>query len=250
MAVNLAEKYSAKVDERITIGAYTGKNLNTDYEFTGVQTVKIYSIGTVGLNDYVRSGLSRYGIPEELQDSVQELTVKQDKAFTFTIDKGNDKQQLNIKGAAKALKRQIDEVVIPFIDKYRFAIMVAESNKVVDDGALTKSNIYEKILDSKSYLSTKGIDTGLVTYMTPHAFNLLKLDSSFIKSGDMSQKMLLKGQVGEVDGDAIIVVGGNRMPAGVDFITIQNKVMVSPMVLRDYKIHVDPPGINGKVVAA
>lgn len=249
MAINLAEKYAKKVDEKIQIDAYTGKNLNTDYEFTGVETVKIYTIDTVDLNEYTRNGLSRYGTPEELGDSVQEMSVKQDWAFTYTIDKGNDKQQLNIKGAASTLKRQIAEKVVPFLDKYRFAIFAQNVQEGMSDAtALTKTNVYEKFLDGTSKLAEKGISEGLVSYWTPAAFNKIKLDSSFVKGGDMSQKMLLKGQVGEVDGVAVVVVAGKRLPGGIDFMITQNKAMVSPVVLRDYKIHQDPPGINGNLV--
>lgn len=247
--VNLATKFAPKVDEKITIDSYTGKNLNTDYEFAGVETVKIYSIDTVDLNDYTRSGTSRYGTPEELGDSVQEMKVTQDKAFTYTIDKGNDAQQLNVKGAAASLKRQIAEKVIPMLDKYRFAKFVENVQEGMSDAtAISKTTAYEKFLDGTSKLAAKGFSEGLVSYWTPAAYNKIKLDSSFVKSGDLSQKMLQKGQVGEIDGVKVIVVAGDRMPEGVDFIITHNKAMVSPMVLREYKIHRDPPGINGNLV--
>lgn len=247
--MNYATKFAKKVDDAITIDAYTGKNLNTDYEFSGVKTVKIYSIETVDLNGYTRSGTSRYGTPVELDDTVQEMTVAQDMAFTYTIDKGNDAQQMNVKGAAASLKRQIAEKVIPWLDKFRFAI-IAENIQTgySDSTALDKTNVYAKFLAGTEKLADEGVTSGLVAYMKPSAFNLLKQDSSFVKSGDLSQRMLLKGQVGECDGVAIVVVGGNRLPKGVDFIIIQNKAMVSPMVLRDYKIHNDAPGIDGALV--
>ena len=39
MAVNYAEKYSAKIDERFKIGAVTTPAVNNDYDFIGVKTV-------------------------------------------------------------------------------------------------------------------------------------------------------------------------------------------------------------------
>ena len=44
--------------------------VNSDYDFEGVQTVKVYSVPTAPLNDYVMSGTSRYGTPDELQNDV------------------------------------------------------------------------------------------------------------------------------------------------------------------------------------
>ena len=51
MAINYADKYSAKIDERFKTGALTAPAINNDYDFTGVQTVKVYSIPTAGMND-------------------------------------------------------------------------------------------------------------------------------------------------------------------------------------------------------
>ena len=44
MAVNLAEKYSKKVDERFKLKSLTEGIVNHDYDWDGVQTIKIYSI--------------------------------------------------------------------------------------------------------------------------------------------------------------------------------------------------------------
>lgn len=113
MAINLAKKYSPKVDERFKLGTLTGSAVNNDYEWTGVSAVEVYSIPTVDMSDYTRTGSARYGTPSELQDTLQEMLLSKDRAFTFTIDKGNEMEQMGAKEAGKALRRQIDEVVIP-----------------------------------------------------------------------------------------------------------------------------------------
>ena len=66
MAVNLATKYSAKVDEAIKNGALSQPSVNNDYDFIGVKNVKVYSFDPVAMNDYTRSGSNRYGTPQEL----------------------------------------------------------------------------------------------------------------------------------------------------------------------------------------
>jgi hypothetical protein len=57
---NLASKYSKVIDERFTRESQAMLALSNNYDFTGVQTVNVYSIPVVPLTDYQRSGLQRY----------------------------------------------------------------------------------------------------------------------------------------------------------------------------------------------
>lgn len=100
MPINYAEKYANKIDERFKIGALSAPAINNDYDFVGVQTVKVYSVPTAAMNDYTRTGASRYGTPAELENSVQEMTLSRDRSFTFTIDRANydDTMMLNSAG--------------------------------------------------------------------------------------------------------------------------------------------------------
>ena len=72
--INYAEKYAGAVDERFKTAAISAGFVNSDYDFEGVRTVKVYSVPTAPLNDYVMSGTSRYGTPDELQNDVQVMT--------------------------------------------------------------------------------------------------------------------------------------------------------------------------------
>jgi hypothetical protein len=113
MAVNLASKYSTKVDERFKLKSLTEAGVNRDYDWAGVKSINVYSIPTVAMNDYQRTGLARYGTADELQDTIQTMTLTKDRSFTFTIDRGNHIEQQMVKNAGKALARQIDEVIVP-----------------------------------------------------------------------------------------------------------------------------------------
>ena len=100
--INLAKKYSREVDERWTEQSQvTLVTSNNKYKFNGVKTVVVYSIPTAPLNDYVRSGSNRYGIPDDLTRNIQELTVTQDKAFTFVLDKGDEIQSEGVSTPAR-----------------------------------------------------------------------------------------------------------------------------------------------------
>lgn len=250
MAVNLAAKYSSKVDEVIKNGALSAPSVNNDYDFVGVQTVKVYSFDPVAMNDYTRSGSGRYGTPYELEDSVQELTMTQDRSFTFTIDKGNKIDTPDgVRAAAKALKRQIELVIQPELDKYRFTKIAEEAtHKFFASTALTASTAYAAFLEANQALDEADLPSeGRIANVSPVFFTLLKQDSSFIKSGDLSQNMLIKGQVGEIDGIPVVKVASSRLPAGCLFEITHPSACVAPVKLEDYKIHEDPPGISGQL---
>ena len=251
MAVNLAVKYAKKVDERFKLKSLTEAFINREYDWEGVKTIKVWSIPTVSLNDYSRTGSNRYGTPSELEDTVAEYTLSQDKGFTFTIDKGNNVDQMNIKGAGKALQREIDEVIVPTKDKYRLRkiAQAAVDNEGFASASVTTSNAYSKFLDGQKYLDNKKVPlAGRIAAVSASFYALIKQDSSFIKSGDLSQKMLVNGQVGEIDGVKLIKVPDSYLPDNCAFIITHPSVTVAADKLAEYKVHDNPPGINGNLI--
>ena len=121
--INYADKYSNILDEKFKVESKSDIAVNQDYDFVGAKTVKIQSVNTVELSNYTRSGSNRYGTPNELDNAIQEMTMSQDKSFTFTIDKMNEDETNGALNAGKALNRQIRERVIPSVDAYRFGVM-------------------------------------------------------------------------------------------------------------------------------
>lgn len=249
--VNLASRYSAKVDERFAIASQATLALNQDYRFAGVRTVNVYSIPTVPLNNYSRSGQSRYGTPADLENSVQELTVTRDRAFSFVIDRADRNQTQMTMDAGRALSRQIREVVVPEYDAYIFRKMAhtACTKGNTDATAATKNNAYELFLNAQEALGNHDVpDTGRVCFCSYKFANLLKQDPAFMRYGEMSQFMLAKGVMGEVDGTRIVKVPASRLPNGAEFILTHPVAACAPKQLEDYKIHDNPPGISGWLV--
>lgn len=248
--VNLATKYSGKIDETIINGALSASSVNNDYDFIGAKTVKVYSFDPVAMNNYTRSGTNRYGTPEELPDNLQELTLTQDRSFTFTIDKGNkiDTPE-GVRDAAAALRRQIELVIQPEIDKYRFTKIAEEANhKFYDTTGISAATAYEMFLKANEAIDEADIpSSGRICNASPKFVNLIKQDDAFIKSGDLSQQMLISGQIGELDGVAIVKVASSRLPAGCLFEITHPAACVAPIKLEEYKIHQDPPGISGQL---
>ena len=248
MAINYAEKYSEKIDERFRLGAVTAPAVNNDYDFVGVKTVHVYSMPTAPMNDYTRSGANRYGTPAELENSLQELTLTKDRAFTYTIDRGNYDDTMMLNSAGASLQRQIDEVIIPEIDKYRLSV-ICENAGTCATLAVTKDNAYSVFLDGTAVLTENSVpESGRVAYVTPAFYKAIKLDQSFIRSGDLSQNMLLKGQVGQLDGIPLIMIPSGYLPANTAFLITNPIATAAPVKLADYKIHDNPPGVNGWLI--
>lgn len=252
MAVNLATKYSSVVDEIMKLGALSNAAINSNYDFVGAQTVKVYSFDTSDMNDYTRSGSNRYGTAAELQDNLQEMTMSQAKSFTFTIDNLNaiDSPE-GLRNAGARLSAQINERVIPMLDTYRFVRIAAGAGTTrTDYTAITSSNAYTKFLAANTAISeTEAPLDGRIAFCTPTFVQYLKLDTNFVKASDMAQgDIIYKGQVGQVDGVTIIQVPYNRMPSGSSFIITHPAACTAPVKLSEYKIHTDAPGISGSLV--
>lgn len=251
MAIEYAEKYSPIVDERFTLGALTGGMVNNEYEWVGVETVKVFSIPTAAMNNYTLTGANRYGTPAELENAVQELKVEQDRSFTFTIDRKSTDDTLFTMEAGRALRRQIDEVCLPEVDTYRIGKWVAGAvaAQVHDAAAVTAANAYSLFLAGQEDLDNAKVPQGgRFAIVDPAYLNFLKQNENFIKQSDLSQRITITGVVGECDGVMIVKAPKSYFPTGVHCVITNKMVMPSPVKLQNYKIHMDPPGINGALV--
>lgn len=248
MAINLADKYSAKVAERFAHKAYSAGIASNAYDFDGVQSVKVYSVDTVPLGTYTRSGSSRYGTPADLTDSVQVMQLSQDRAFTYIIDKGNDKEQLNIKKANRALAREIDERVNPTLDKYNFAQWVKNCGATVSAASISESNALGLVQDATEKLDEMAVpESGRTLVCTSNFFKLLKQNANFVYTEKLAQDSMVRGKIGEIDGMVIRRVPNSYFPSGVSAMCVHESALLAPMKLKEYKIHTDPPGINGNL---
>lgn len=265
MAINLGQKYAQKVQERFTSGSKTDAYAGKDYEFTGVDTIKIYKIDTVAMTNYTRSGTMRYGSLTELGDTVQTMQVTRDRAFTFSIDYGNAKQQFNIKQANASLKRQIDEVVTPEVDKYRLTqwakgngLSTGFAVSTASDGALTKSNIVDAIFAGAAQMSDDNVPLeGRVLFIPELTYLKFKLADIVMGGAPQStEQNLKKGYRGTIDGMAVVTVPSSVWPtttdtglaSNVNFMIKYKGATVDPVQLRDYTIHKHPMGVRGDVV--
>lgn len=250
MAINLAEAFSKKVAETFKQESLTDSATGKDYSFSGTKTVRVWSVDTVPLVDYNRNGANRYGTPVELGDTVQEMTMKDEKAWTFTIDKGNQSDQYNIKGATRAARRETEQVVIPYVDKYRFAKWCENAGIIAGlSAAPTKTTIVDMIFDAGAAMSDKLVpSSGRTLYIPNQYFKLLALSDQFISIEALGKRSVSKGEVGEIDNMMVKRVPASYLPDGVYFMVKYKGSTADPVKIQDVKIHQDPPGIGGNLV--
>lgn len=249
--INLAKKYAKGVEERFYHDSITEASFSKelDMEFHGVKSVTVYDVGTAPINDYQRSGSNRYGSPEELDDHIQEFVMTQDKSSTWTIDKGNQKEQFNIKQAAQTLKRQLRERYTPAIDKYRIQKWADGAGIVMGVNEPTKNSIVGLMLDANTAMDDAAVpESGRMFYVPAKYFKALLLSDEFTKADALLLKSLGKGTVGELFGVPVKKIPSSYLPDGVYFLEIFKGAAISPVKLQEHKIHTDPPGISGDLV--
>ena len=263
---NLVDKFVPLIDERFTAESYATGVCGANYSFDGANTIKIHSLPTVPMYDYDRHGTdttraSRYGKAVDIQASIQKMTITRDRSFSFIVDRADNIQSAAVIDANKTLSRQTDEVIIPEYDRYVFNKLAATAtasghySKLRDWGTnASKSSAagkrdalaYDLFLGAAEFLGDHMVpDEGRVALCSYAMVTALKQDPGFVLASELSQDMIYKGVVGMVDGILIKRVPSNRLPVGCGAIITHPYVSVAPEQLKDYKIHDNPPGING-----
>lgn len=253
MAIELATQYLPYVDELFSTESRTSLVTNKDFSWNGAHTVKVYSIGTTGMNDYDRNGKkdsrNRYGTPEDLEATTQEMTLKKDRSFTFVIDRlDNDETVGNLNGAS-ALARQLRQVTIPEVDTHVYGVIAKGAGFKPAAVTLTAENIYTEIIKAGNELDNAEVpENGRVLIVTPDTYLLMKQCKDITMETEIGNDMRLKGVISNLDGCLVVKVPKNRLPENTGFILCHPVATVAPVKLESYKNHEDPPGINGTLV--
>ena len=249
MAINYAQKYSDVVAEAFRLQSKTADIAGGKYDFIGVKTVKVYQGATVELGDYTISGSNRFGTLAELELPVQEMTLTQDKSFTFVIDRMNYEGTNFANEVGARLKDEIDQVIIPELDSYRIKAMATATGISAGTAtAATKENAYSLFLDASAALDENKVPSvGRVAFVTPAYLKLLKQDSAFVLQSGRTQEMLVKGIMGEVDGVQVRMLPASYFPADTYLVMCHKDAVVAPVKLTTYRVLTDVQGIDGAV---
>ncbi|RHP57878.1 MULTISPECIES: encapsulin [Clostridium] len=254
MSIDLATKFAPYTDEKFKAESKISLLTNQDFDFVGARIVKVYKISTAEMNDYVRHPVSdyaasRYGTAKDLDATTESFEMTRDRSFTFTIDKldaDETNQQLT---AAKALARQLREVVIPEVDAYTYKAMATKAGNKPDAVALTAENIYTEILKASKALDDEEVpETDRQLVVSPEVYQLMKRCKDITMETEIGNDLRIRGVIANLDGTNVIKVPAVRLPEHFGFMLAHPSATVAPTKLADYKIHQDPPGISGDLV--
>ena len=250
MAINLVTKFASLVDEKFKAESKASLMTNQNYDWDGAHTVNVYSVTSVAETDYSRNttGLGRFGTPSDLSTTVQAMTVTQDKAFTFCIDKLDNDETAQALAAGTALERQLREVTIPGADTYMYGKMTAGAGTKATAKALTADGIVDDIMTANQTLDDNEVpETGRFILVNPTTYKLLKSAKAFDNT-EVGADMMKKGVVAYIDGAVVIKVPASRLAAKFGFLVGHPVATVTPTKLADYRINQDPPGLRGDLV--
>ena len=262
MAINLASKFESKTSELLKARAKTSGIVNTDWSWDGVNAINIYTLTDPTMNNYAPSGANRYGSPDEVQDTKQTFTLARDRSWTNTIDMSNYQDTQEVRKPAKFLAQATKNVLVPEVDTYRLATLatagaltnggnygtITARNAVVTAGATTASNAFTNLLSlTADVTNNEGTEDGRVIVMIASYYNLLK-QGGFVLDSDKGQTKLESGDLGTVDGCAVVICPSGRMPSNTDLILTHPSNLVAPEKLKDYTVHKNPPGVNGYLI--
>ena len=252
MAINYATKYASKIAERFHLASVTADDCGNEYTWLdpNSRTIRVGSVNTVPETPYTRSGNNRFGTVHDVGDTLQEMTCEQAPAFSFTIDALDQSDQAIEKSAAKALRRQLDEVTIPNMDKHRLKKWCMGAGVARQETTEpTKSTIAGMILDANSDMSDALVPLDNRTIYIPNKYyKLLKQNPDWLGVESLGKEALAKGVVGEFDGCRVKRIPSSWLPEGVYFLIKYKGCTVDPVKLQKYDILTKVQGYSGPVV--
>lgn len=250
--IDLVTSFRPYVDEQFKAESKKSLLTNSDFDWTGAHTIKVYKVSTSKMNDYQRTGKadgSRYGEIDNLDAVTEEMTLKKDRSFTFTIDKLDEDETGRALQAASALARQVREVVIPEVDSYVYMVMAENAGVKPEPVQLTVNNIYDEITNAtESMDDNEVLEDGRQLIVTPRTYRLMKKSPDIVLNTDMGEDLRIRGVVANLDGMNVVKVPSKRLPQNFGFMVCHPVATVAPTKLEDYKVHKDPPGISGSLV--
>ena len=260
--INLATKYSPKVVDRFYLDSVVLGKTSKEYDWDGVQSVKVWTINTYDPTDYnkpandneISGQHKRYGSTYEVADTVQTMTLTQDKAVSLSVDKGNNTEQMMIKNAGKVMALEMREKFIPMFDKYCLGVWGNPANcgTVTELSSPSKSNIVDAISAHVTALRNKfaTVDDAYC-FIGESEYAMLLLAPEFINYNNptFAPRNLEKGVMGKVRGLQIVPVPDSYFTdTNINFVTAKRSAILAPTKIKDMKVHSDPVGISGALL--
>lgn len=236
MTINLHAKYKGDIEQAFTLNSIIAGKLTKQFDFTGVNTIKLSTIVTQDLATYSRS--TGFASAVEVKDYIQNFTLSQEKSFNMKIDKLNASDQSGIKAAGPILAAEIKEKVTPYFDQWALKQAAYYGGKSVVLGAATsKSNIVGYITDARTHFTDNLVPEGdryLFLHSADYAYVLQSPE--FIAVDTSVGDIAMKGVVGKIASFWVVETPSSYLPTSVRFIAIHKDSFIVPMKVEETRI--------------
>lgn len=249
--VNLHDKYRNRLTNAFEYTSQLGGKTSSEYEWKGVNSIKLTSLVTDPLTDYNRAASAgRYGTPSEVGDELQIMTLDKDRSYTKTVDKGNYQEASFLKTGASVVSAYMNEQVSPELEQYFYKRMLTYAGQVLTiSAAPTSSTVIGMLTDIETAFDDKRVPKTERYVAVPHKY-IACFRQALTNCDDITDKLLLKGIVGNFGSLHILGVSENDIPANCFAIAWQKSCAVFPKTIDDCKVSHDVPGISGMLVEA
>lgn len=248
------ERYSSLVLAKLRKTTIFASLFNRRYEGTPTAgAVKVPVRDTeVTVGDYNKS---KGGDLTESSTSYETLTIDKDKYVNELID-GYDSASVPDNLVADRLDSAGYAMGVSF-DSDLIALLISNGTASSDTVALTKSTIYESVVDEVAALKKKGLNPSeMWLAVTNETYALLLKSPEFIKASDLGDNVVQNGRVGRING--LDVYETNNIPddSNVEYI-IGNNVFchfvdewMVPVAVNDLKDgkHIGASAVQGRRV--
>ena len=267
MAINLPQAYSKILDKSFTLDSITAPAFQGKFKVVGGTTnvFKIYSTTSQAMRDYtaLKNPATAKGVGDtwgfayqKADNAEQTITATQDKYFAIPIDLSDAKfAKDGSLDTSEVMRVQLEEQVIPMIDKYNLSKLAASGTAVGTAAASTDTTAYAR---AKALLTAQTNDlvpaTGRIIFARASWYAMLTQDGKFAIASELNAKSRRTGNYGTIDGALVIEVPDSYMPdAKTDAIATHESAAAAPRYLADYnqgKFQEAASGyfVNGRVV--
>lgn len=253
MAVNLLTSYAKQLDSKLYKESFTRNHAKAEVKFIDVNAgiIEVLTPLSQELSDYdITNNSDRYGGIQEMEDLKSTYQVQNDKSFKIGLDKGNEKDQGNLKQAGKMLSLQLREQVAPANDKIYFTKVAAAAASTGQTVTLNTSAAYDNVLDLGVSLDEATVpETGRILYVTPSFYKLIKKEIVTTMNTDKTgDKVLTKGTVGTLDDFTVIKVPTSYFPANVKAEAVWEGAIANAPVISEARVITDSENISGSLL--
>lgn len=258
MSIELVESCSPIVDEAFVSASKSALVTNTDYDFTGAHTVKVYTVSTAQMQDYQRNfyadsnetaRISRYGDLVDLNATTQEMTLSKDRSFIFNIDTLDMNETQAVLEAQVCLLRQLRDVIIPEVDKYVYKKMADGAGFNPDAVVKNGFKYYDSIIEANMEMDEAEVpDTNRVLILSAAGYAALKKELNQVAYNDVDAEERAKGVISHLDGLTVIKVPSTYLPDNFAFMIAHPSACCLAQKLADFGIHRDTPLSSGSIV--